>query len=65
MFEILYPNHPKPSQSFLTWLIGFTEGDGSFIIIKRVGLQFVISASGCGALIVIQIYKFCTIFLKI
>jgi len=45
MFEILYPNHPKPSQSFLVWLIGFTEGDGSFIVVTKArgGLQFVIS----------------------
>ncbi len=38
-----------PSEEFLTWFIGFTEGDGSFIITRRVArphtedLQFVIT----------------------
>ena len=30
-----------PSENFLTWFIGFTEGDGSFIITED--LQFVIT----------------------
>jgi hypothetical protein len=35
-----------PCIKFLTWLIGFTEGDGSFVICKtRNNLQFVISQS--------------------
>lgn len=35
-----------PSNNFLTWLIGFTEGDGSFVIDKtRKNLQFVITQS--------------------
>jgi len=33
----------SPSFSFLTWLIGFTEGDGSFIIAKRGDLSIVIT----------------------
>jgi LAGLIDADG endonuclease len=45
MYEIIYPNQPKPRESFLEWLIGFTEGDGSFIVVTRGGLQFVISQS--------------------
>ena len=31
-----------PSDSFLFWLIGFTEGDGSFIINKRNDLSFIL-----------------------
>ena len=32
-----------PSYKFLTWFIGFSEGDGSFIITSRGDLQFVIT----------------------
>ncbi len=32
-----------PSDEFLTWLIGFTEGDGSFVITNRNDLIFVIT----------------------
>ena len=41
----IYPNKPKPSRYFLEWLIGFTEGDGSFTVTKRGDLQFVITQS--------------------
>lgn len=34
-----------PENEFLTWLIGFIEGDGSFVINKRNDLSFVISQS--------------------
>jgi hypothetical protein len=34
-----------PSYNFLTWFIGFTEGDGSFIINKRGDLAFCITQS--------------------
>jgi len=42
-----YFNNSKemPSDEFLTWLIGFTEGDGSFIITNRNDLMFVITQS--------------------
>jgi hypothetical protein len=30
-----------PSNDFLTWLLGFTEGDGSFVVCNRNDLQFV------------------------
>lgn len=33
------------SDDFLTWLIGFTEGDGSFMVTNRNDLQFVITQS--------------------
>lgn len=44
-YSNLYPHNPKPSKAFLEWFIGFTEGDGSFIVPKRGGLQFVITQS--------------------
>ena len=31
----LYMKKPAPNLEFLTWFIGFTEGDGSFVIRKR------------------------------
>lgn len=37
------PNNRIPSNSFLTWLIGFTEGEGSFIVNNRGDLAFVIT----------------------
>ena len=36
-------NISAPNFSFLTWLIGFTEGDGSFVVAKRGDLSFVIT----------------------
>lgn len=40
----LMPNK-KPSAQWLTWLIGFAEGDGSFIVTNRQDLMFVITQS--------------------
>ena len=45
IYSKLYPHNPKPSKAFLEWFIGFTEGNGSFIVPKRGGLQFVITQS--------------------
>jgi len=42
-YKALYGERPLPSKEFLTWLIGFTEGDGSFIVNKRGDLAFVIT----------------------
>ena len=39
------PNHLTPSYNFLTWFVGFTEGEGSFIVNNRGDLAFVISQS--------------------
>jgi hypothetical protein len=36
-------NNNVPSDTFLTWLIGFTEGEGSFIVNNRGDLVFVIT----------------------
>lgn len=44
-YEKLYPNNKKPNKEFLEWLIGFTEGDGSFIATKNKELFFVITQS--------------------
>lgn len=40
-----YPNRKQPNKNFLEWLIGFTEGEGSFILAKRGDLAFVITQS--------------------
>lgn len=40
-----YPNVKVPSTSFIQWFIGFTEGDGSFIVSTRGNLMFVITQS--------------------
>lgn len=36
------PNNISPSSNFLTWFIGFTEGEGSFIVNNRGDLAFVV-----------------------
>ena len=41
--SIFYGKNKQPSPEFLSWFIGFTEGDGSFIKAKRGDLYFVIS----------------------
>nr|AMQ25914.1 hypothetical protein [Torulaspora globosa] len=40
-----FPNNKLPSREFLEWFIGFFEGDGSFIIVKRGDLSMVITQS--------------------
>jgi hypothetical protein len=44
-YKVLLGDRPLPSKEFLTWLIGFTEGDGSFIVNNRGDLAFVITQS--------------------
>jgi len=44
-FKAYLPNDNLPSENFLTWLIGFTEGEGSFIVNNRGDLAFVITQS--------------------
>lgn len=53
-FANYLPNQTLPSNKFLTWFIGFTEGEGSFIVNNRGDLCFVITQST----IDIQILKF-------
>lgn len=45
-YKLYFINEVKdhlPSYDFLTWFVGFAEGDGSFIITSRGNLQFVIT----------------------
>lgn len=44
-FSEYYPNLNNPSSNFLEWFIGFSEGEGSFILAKRGDLAFVITQS--------------------
>jgi LAGLIDADG endonuclease len=44
-YSEIYPNNLRPSKEFLEWFIGFSEGDGSFIVAKRGDLQIIISQS--------------------
>uniref|UniRef100_UPI002238A6E0 LAGLIDADG endonuclease n=1 Tax=Ramaria rubella TaxID=113071 RepID=UPI002238A6E0 len=56
-YIIIYPNNKLPSYEFLTWFIGFVEGDGSFIIRNRNDFQFVITQSSQDLLVLEYIYK--------
>lgn len=42
-FYLHLPNITPPSPKFLSWFIGFTEGEGSFIVNNRGDLVFVIT----------------------
>jgi len=42
-FKKTFPDKNIPDDSFLQWLIGFTEGDGSFVINHRKELSFIIT----------------------
>ena len=44
-FKEFYPNNKLPEKNFLQWFIGFSEGEGSFILAKRGDLSFVITQS--------------------
>lgn len=44
-FSEHYPNFKQPSKKFLEWFIGFSEGEGSFVLAKRGDLAFVITQS--------------------
>jgi LAGLIDADG endonuclease len=44
-FSEYYPNVKQPSNKFLEWFIGFSEGEGSFILAKRGDLAFVVTQS--------------------
>lgn len=45
LYKKHYPNTDAPSQSFLEWLVGFTEGDGSFTVNSRGTSIFIITQS--------------------
>jgi len=42
-YKVYLPYKIKPSNEFLTWLIGFTEGEGSFVVNNRGDLAFIIT----------------------
>lgn len=44
-FKEYYPNSTEPTKEFLEWFIGFSEGEGSFILAKRGDLSFVVTQS--------------------
>jgi len=44
-FKEYYPNLKQPSNKFLQWFIGFSEGEGCFILAKRGDLSFVVTQS--------------------
>ena len=44
-YNSYFPNNLTPSPDFLTWFIGFSEGEGSFIVNNRGDLAFVITQS--------------------
>jgi cytochrome c oxidase subunit 1 len=44
-FKEYYPNLEQPNKRFLEWFIGFSEGEGSFILAKRGDLSFVVTQS--------------------
>jgi hypothetical protein len=49
-YKIMFPNNDKISKDWLDWFIGFSEGDGSFIIDNRNNLQFVITQKNISVL---------------
>ena len=44
-FKEYYPDLKEPDSRFLEWFIGFSEGEGSFIVAKRGDLSFVVTQS--------------------
>ena len=44
-FKENYSNLNQPDSKFLEWFIGFSEGEGSFIVAKRGDLSFVVTQS--------------------
>uniref|UniRef100_UPI0022FD945B hypothetical protein n=1 Tax=Drechslerella dactyloides TaxID=74499 RepID=UPI0022FD945B len=41
-YMLIGPKRDCPSFNWLTWFIGFSEGDGSFIVAKRGDIHFVV-----------------------
>ena len=44
-YKLYTPNSILPSNKFLAWFIGFTEGEGSFVVNNRGDLAFIIIQS--------------------
>jgi hypothetical protein len=60
-FDLFIQTKPKQvdtySISFLTWFIGFSEGDGSFVVAFRGDLHFVITQHSDDAQVLFYIKK--------
>lgn len=54
LFARLFPHQPLPSFTFLTWLIGFTEGDSCFFVNNRKEVSFIL-IQGTSNLLLLQI----------
>lgn len=57
MHNLLYPNVSTPNKNFLEWLLGFTEGDGSFTLSTRGVPAFVITQSTSDIQVLLYIQK--------
>lgn len=63
LFKTNWANNPKnkslpiPDDKFLSWLIGFTEGDGSFVVNHRKELSFILIQGAEGVEILYRIQK--------
>jgi cytochrome c oxidase subunit 1 len=44
-YKVLLPGNEIPNKSELIWLIGFAEGDGSFVVSKRGDMSFIVTQS--------------------
>lgn len=44
-YKAYFPKAVQPSYNFLTWFIGFSEGEGSFVVNNRGDLAFIITQS--------------------
>lgn len=44
-YKEYYPKLKQPDKKFLEWFIGFSEGEGSFILAKRGDLSFIVTQS--------------------
>ena len=44
-YKLYLPNNNIPSNTFLTWLVGFIEGEGCFLVNNRGDLAFIITQS--------------------
>lgn len=44
-FTEFYPNSQVPTNEFLEWFIGFSEGDGCFVVTKRGEFYFTVTQS--------------------
>lgn len=45
LYKELYPSNPQPSQEFLEWFIGFSEGEACFSVASRGDLSFIVTQS--------------------